>query len=65
MSSVIEELSPFQYLNFNDFFPSSAINRYPTGWNCMKLIHYVYDHGAVMHMQFNQCIISYRGVIAL
>ena len=59
MSSAIEELLTFDCLNFNDFFP-----RQPyfvrNGWNFMKLILNIYDHGVVMLVKFHQDVIRYR-----
>ena len=35
------------------------------GWNLIKLILNIYDHSVVIHVKFHQCVIRYRGVIAL
>ena len=64
MFSVIEELLPFDWLNFNDFSVVSH-NFGSNGWIFMKLLLSIYDHGVVMHMMFCQDILSTRGVIAL
>ena len=55
LSSVIEELLPFDCINFND----------SNGWNFMKLILSIYDYDVVMHLEFCQAVISYRGVVVL
>ena len=49
VSSVIEELLPFDCLNFNVFSVFSH-NFVTNGWNFMKLILNIYDHGVVMHV---------------
>ena len=59
VSLVIEELLPFDRINFNIFSVFSK------RWNFMKLILNIFDYGVVMHMGFHQGVISYRGVIAL
>ena len=65
VSSVIEELLPFDYLNFNDFFSILSHNYVTKGWNFMKLILNIYEHVVVMHVKVHQGVKSYRGVIAL
>ena len=57
MSSVIKELLPFDCLNFNDFSVLSH-NFVSNGRNFMKLIFYIYDHTAVMHLKCHQGVIS-------
>ena len=53
---------PFDCLNFDDLFPSSAITMYVTNvWNFMKLILNIYVHYSVaMYVKLNQGVISYR-----
>ena len=61
MSLAIEEVLPFNRINFNDFSVLSDIcvsNR----WNFMKFIPNIYDHSVVMHMKFHQ---GFREVISL
>ena len=65
MFIVIEELLPFDYLNFNDFFSVIIHNFGSNGWIFLKLLLSIYDHGLVMHMMFCRDILSTRGVIAL
>ena len=48
MVSSIEELLPFDCLNFYVFSVVSH-NFVSNGWNLMKLILNIYDHGVVMH----------------
>ena len=63
MSSVIKELSPLECLQYNYFFVLSH-NLVSNGWNFMRLILSIYDHGVVMHLEFCQDILSNSGVIA-
>ena len=64
VSSVIEEMLPFDCLNFKIFFVLSH-NFVSNGWTFMKLILNINDHDMAMHVKFHQGVISYRGVIAL
>ena len=65
MSSTIEELLPFDCLNFTDFCRRKPL--FCKQWmefNENNIV-YIYDHGLVMHVKFHQDIICCRGVIAL
>ena len=65
MSSVTEELMPFDCLIFNDLFFVVSHNFVSNRWSFMKLLLNIYDHGEVMLVKFHQGVISYRGVIAI
>ena len=65
VSTAIAELLPFDWLNFNEFFPVLSHSYVTDRWNFMKLILNIYYHDVVMHVKFHEGVISYRGVIAL
>ena len=60
----IEKLVAFDCLHFNDFFSVLSHNLVSNGWNFMKLILSIYDHGVVMHPKFCQDILNYCHLIA-
>ena len=62
MSSIIEELLPFDCLLFNDFFSVLSHNFVSNGLNFMQLILSIHDHGVVVVMHLKFCN---RGIIAL
>ena len=57
MSSGILELLPFDCLNFNELFgPQLWLSN---GWNFMKLLLIVYDHGVMLNVKFCKDVICY------
>ena len=64
VSLVIDELLPFDCLNFNNFFvPQPKIGN---KWmDFMKRTLNIYVYVVVMHVKFNQNFIKNRGVIGI
>ena len=58
MSSVVEELLSFVYLNFNDFSIISH-NLVSKGWSFMKLILSINNHSVMLHVN----IMSWTSVV--
>ena len=64
VSSVIEELLPFDCVNFYDFSVLSH-NFVNNGCHYMKVILNIYDYSVVMYAKYCQDILCNRGVIVL